>query len=243
MRIDFCKGHGDVYLDVYFPKNRKGRGPIPAALICPGGGYFTVGTTEGRPVADKFNDAGYAAFILHYTVGEEAERFGAGGFFDFAPAVDLYNAMLFLHQNAKEYDIDAARIILAGFSAGGHLCAAWCFSGAYRDPALLPFALVLTYPMGGGSDSSRKSMPQPDFDIACMPYAQDPSIKKLPVFLWHAKDDAMVPFDASLRLSERLAAEFIPHEFLVNEHGVHARPFYDPSWFDKMIAWLAALEK
>jgi fermentation-respiration switch protein FrsA (DUF1100 family) len=109
------------------------------------------------------------------------------------------------------------------------------------EEGLLPSALILTYPMGGGPDSGGEGMPQPDFDIARMPYASDPGTKSLPTFLWHAKDDTMVPFAASERLAARLKQERIPLRFLVYEHGVHARPFYDPDWFYKALDWLAAL--
>jgi fermentation-respiration switch protein FrsA (DUF1100 family) len=75
-----------------------------------------------------------------------------------------------------------------------------------------------------------------------MPYAGDPNAKSLPVFMWHAKDDTMVPFEASGRLADRLAKEGIPHVFLECEHGVHTRPFYDPGWFAKALDWLASLQ-
>jgi acetyl esterase/lipase len=214
---------------------------LPAVIICPGGGYQIVGTTEARPVSDKFTDAGYAAFILHYTVGEGA-GFGREGWEGFSPVQDLVAAMRLLRDRAESFGIDASRIVHAGFSAGGHLCAAACFSGVLAKKNLLPKALILTYPMGGGTDSAGGGgRPQPDFDIARMPYADDPEIKNLPVFMWHAKDDTMVPFAASERLDLRLTAEGIPHRFLVYEHGIHTRPFFNPGWFTEALDWLNAL--
>ena len=213
---------------------------LPAALICPGGGYRVLGTTEGRPVSDKFTDAGFAAFILHYSVGEEAAS-GFEGWEGFSPVRDLIAAMRLLKDGAAGYGIDRDRIALAGFSAGGHLCAGACYSGALVKEGLLPKALILTYPMGGGADSGGAGRPQPDFDIARMPYADDPAVKNLPTFMWHAKDDATVPFGASERLDRRLKDEGMPHAFLVYEHGIHARPFLDPGWFDKALVWFSGL--
>ena len=112
MKIYLYEDRKDVYINAYYPEG--GASPFPAVLICPGGGYRLVGTTEGRPVSDKFTEAGYAAFILHYTVGEGA-AFGSGGFKDFAPARDLDATMRLLHQNADEYGIDKERIVLSGF--------------------------------------------------------------------------------------------------------------------------------
>jgi acetyl esterase/lipase len=258
MKISLSDRGHDVYLDAYFPRNAGHAGHsglggrtgvlLPAVLICPGGGYRVVGTTEGRPVADKFNEAGYAAFILNYTVGERAS-FGAGGFKDFAPMLDLKAAMCLLHERADEYGIDAGRIVLAGFSAGGHLAAAYCLSpdGATAadgaGSSSLPAALLLTYAMGGGADSGGVGKPQPAYDVARMPYATDPAVRALPVFLWHGKDDQMVPYEVSKRLDQRLTSEHMEHKFLLLEHGVHARPFADPSWFPVALNWLKNHEK
>ena len=246
MKIQIPGRSSDVYLDAFFPKS-KGRsdGLIPVAIICPGGGYRIVGTTEGRPVSDKFVDAGYAAFILNYTVGDDVE-FGDAGFKDFAPMLDLKAAMCLLHENAEEYGIDVNNIMLAGFSAGGHLAAAYCLStdGALAktesgaSPAPLPNRLMLTYAMGGGPDSGGVGKPQPAYEIAGMPYSDDPALRALPIFFWHAKDDQMVPYVVSERLDQRLTKEGIPHYFLSFEHGLHARPFLDPSWFPIALDWL-----
>jgi acetyl esterase/lipase len=241
MKISVSDRGRDVYLDAYFPRGGgRGGAKTPAVLICPGGGYRVIGTTEGRPVADKFNDAGYAAFILNYTVGAGAV-FGEGGFKEFAPILDLRAAMRLLHERADEYGIDAANIVLAGFSAGGHLAAAYCLSpdGAGAAPAApLPRALVLAYAPGGGPDCGGQGKPQPDFEIAGMPYSDDPAVRALPIFFWHAKDDQLVPYVCSERLDRRLDEEHIEHKFLLLEHGVHARPFVDPSWFSALLDWL-----
>ena len=246
MKIDIHENRKDVYIDAYFPKGRSASRPaaedlLPAVIICPGGGYHIIGTTEARPVSDKFTDAGYAAFILHYSVGEAAV-FDDKGWEGFPPANDLIAALRLLHENAAEYMIDKTRIILAGFSAGGHLCAGACYSGLLAKAGLLPRALILSYAMGGGTDSGGDAeKPQPDFDIARMPYADDPAVKNLPAFMWHAKDDDRIPFGACVRLDKRLSDENMPHTFLAFEHGVHGRPFFDPDWFDQALGWLAAL--
>ena len=43
--------------------------PRPAILVIPGGGYGCVcEATEGEPIARKFNELGFHAFVLHYRV-------------------------------------------------------------------------------------------------------------------------------------------------------------------------------
>jgi Esterase/lipase len=240
MKIFLYENKKDVYLTVLKPEKTNEGQPLPAVLICPGGGYRLVGTTEGRPVSDKFTDEGYVAFILNYSIGEDAV-FGEKAWEDFAPANDLREALRLIHEKADEFGIDPSEIVLAGFSAGGHLCAGSCLSGFLEKDNLLPKALVLTYPMGGGPDSSGTGKPQPDYDIARMPYSNDPAVKSLPVFTWHAKDDEMVPYTASVNLDARLTEEGIPHVFLLYDHGIHTRPFFDPDWFYKAIEWLKSL--
>jgi len=237
MRTLLYEGRDDVYIDAYYPETAAR--PLPAVVICPGGGYFLVGSTEGRPVSDKFTEAGYAAFILHYTVGTEA-AFGPGGFKDFAPAQDLDAAMRLLHAKAYAFGVDPGRISVIGFSAGGHLCAAWAFSGAFKEAGLRTKAIILSYPMRGGTDGDVIGSDGVDFDITRMQYTDDPAAKNTPTFLWHARDDQIVPFDTSEKLSARFSAEGIPHTFFVCEHGIHARPFYAPEWFFKAMEWLAA---
>jgi len=219
----------------------------PAVLICPGGGYEIIGTTEGAPVAARFAGEGYAPFVLSYSVGDFA-AYGEKGFAVFGPVLDLAAAMRLLKTRAGEFGIDPTRIALAGFSAGGHLAAAYSLSesaAAVVPPDLLPAALMLVYAMGGGADTSGAGKAA-GYEIAAMPFradirgARSGAGKRLPVFLTHARDDTMVPFVCSERLDERLAREGISHEFFALDHGVvHANPFEaGDAWFARMINWL-----
>ena len=40
----------------------------PAVLIMPGGGYHAVSDREAEPIALRFANRGYAAFVLRYSV-------------------------------------------------------------------------------------------------------------------------------------------------------------------------------
>lgn len=44
----------------------------PAVLILPGGGYSMCSDREADPVAFPYLEAGYQAFILRYSVGEDS---------------------------------------------------------------------------------------------------------------------------------------------------------------------------
>ena len=52
----------------------------PALLVLPGGGYQVCAPAEGAPIAERFAEMGYAAFVLNYSVastgGEQAKNIG-----------------------------------------------------------------------------------------------------------------------------------------------------------------------
>ena len=99
-----------------FPAESKGA-PNPAVLVCPGGGYNILAWNhEGTEVAEWLNTQGVTAFVLKYRV--PGNRDGA--------FCDTQRAMGLIRSRAQEFNIDAARIGIMGFSAGGHLSVRVC---------------------------------------------------------------------------------------------------------------------
>ncbi len=88
-----------------------------AVIVCPGGGYSILAyDLEGTEIAAWLQGIGVTAFVLKYRVpkldGEEpGER----------PLMDLQRAIRTVRSRAAEWQIDAHRIGVLGFSAGGHL--------------------------------------------------------------------------------------------------------------------------
>ena len=120
-----------------------------AVIVCPGGGYGDVSHREAEPVAAHFLAAGFATFILRYTVNEGAR--------DWAPLKQLALAIRHVRENADKYYIDPDYVFTCGFSAGGHLAASagilWdspvldeVLNGAPRDIAR-PTGMILSYPV------------------------------------------------------------------------------------------------
>lgn len=96
----------------YFPTS--GEGPLPAILVCPGGGYeYQAVNHEGYDIAAWLNSIGFSAFVLKYRCPKR--RQGAHA--------DAARAIRFLRANAEAFEIDPNRIGCIGFSAGAHLCA------------------------------------------------------------------------------------------------------------------------
>ncbi|MFC0201228.1 alpha/beta hydrolase [Paracoccus rhizosphaerae] len=100
-------------LMVYVPDNPNGS----AMLVTPGGAYArVVYDKEADEIAPALNEAGITVFRLLY-------RLPGGGQATNAPIADAQRAMRLIRTNAAEWGLDASRVGVLGFSAGGHLAA------------------------------------------------------------------------------------------------------------------------
>lgn len=201
----------------------------PAVIICPGGRYESINYSEGEPIALRFNASGFHAFVLHYS-GKPVRFPGS--------LLELSKAVATVRLNASKYNIDENRIIICGFSAGGHLAASlgvyWKepyiqrFLG-YDNDENKPNGLILGYPVISNKDG-----------IAHLPSMQNllgnyPDSKELelfslenfvsdlvpPTFLWHTSDDPVVSSENSLLFSLALKKYDIPFELHIYPHGEH----------------------
>ena len=92
----------------------SGKGPHPALLVCPGGGYsYLAWNSEGVDIASFLNTIGCSAFILRYRCPKQRT----------AAHADAARAMRFIRSRAKEFNICPDKLGAIGFSAGAHLCA------------------------------------------------------------------------------------------------------------------------
>ena len=105
----------------------------PAILVCPGGGYVYCSHAEGEPVAMAYTARGFHAFVLRYSTGRDA----AG----FAPLKEVSWAIGYIRQHAEQWNIDPEKIVVCGFSAGGHLALS---AGLLAENK--PNAMILGYP-------------------------------------------------------------------------------------------------
>lgn len=95
-------------LELYTVETDKPRG---AVLICPGGGYCNRAPHEGKPVAEKFNEAGFHAFVVQYRVAHRHP----------APLLDASRALRIIRHRSDDWNVNPDQIAICGFSAGGHL--------------------------------------------------------------------------------------------------------------------------
>ena len=105
-------------MTVYLPLKEKNTGV--GILLCPGGGYEHLAIDkEGHDVAKWLNSIGIAGFVLKYRL----PRSKGMGYSMEAPLQDAQRALRIVRTRAEEWHLDANRIGMMGFSAGGDLVA------------------------------------------------------------------------------------------------------------------------
>ena len=151
-----------------------------AVIICPGGGHSKLCLGhEGYALAEWFRDHGIAAFVLKYRLAREK---GSTYTIQDHAMADARRAIRTVRNRAAEWHIQADRIGILGFSAGGELAA---FAAMKNDPgqkdaadpieqqSSRPDFQGLIYPGTSGLFNAEKGMP-PLF-IACG-YSDRPDI-------------------------------------------------------------------
>ncbi|MCW3094372.1 MAG: esterase [Ferruginibacter sp.] len=113
--ITYCSlGDRKLKLDAFYPK-AKTAVPRIAFIMIHGGGWRTGSPSQHYPLAQKLASLGYVCFTPEYRLSTEA-LFPAAIF-------DIKAAIRWVRKNAAAYQIDTAKIVIAGFSAGGEMAA------------------------------------------------------------------------------------------------------------------------
>ena len=207
----------------------------PAVLVLPGGGYDMCSDIEAEPVALAYAKAGYQAFILRYSVGEHA-------IWPY-PLEDYEQAVELIREHAEEWGIYSDKIVVVGFSAGGHLAACTAVMSKYR-----PNAAIIGYaPVGvrGSKLMESKQLPSP------IDYVDQ---NTSPCFLFAARDDMLVTIDNTLEFQLALAKTNVTFESQVYAFGSHGFSTGEkavkyvrtcsrvPNWVNDSIEWLKEIQ-
>lgn len=252
----------EPYMDCYLhsPSPEINRGEKRTAIvICPGGAYYFKSDREAEPIALRYLAYGMQAFVLQYSV--RPSRFPSA-------MLELAEAVRIIREHAKEWDID--KVIVCGFSAGGHLCASlgtkWNtelvrqYFGA--DYALCkPDGMILAYPViTMGEFTHEESRDNLLRDTEYTP--EEVSLEKcvdqdtIPAFVWSTFEDTAVPCENSLLLCEALRRYHIPFELHIYEKGEHGIALADQetlnepyqiqpdnaNWVEMSVHWTKRLE-
>ncbi|MBS0388216.1 MAG: alpha/beta hydrolase [Proteobacteria bacterium] len=251
-RILWIRGIAIPEINVFRPTRPDGS----ALLVIPGGGYnFVSVQNEGIDVARRFTPTGTAIFVLTYRLPDEgwARR-------ERVPLQDAQRAMRLLRARAQHFAIDADRIGVLGFSAGGHLAAD--LATAYDEPcyeavdaadriSARPNHAGLVYPVtsfqqGLGHDYSRDNLLGAGASAAAVAAhspAEHVRADTPPCCFVHALDDDAVPAAASLAMLDACRRAHVPAEAHFFEAGGHGfgvpqkpdAPAY--SWPELFMAW------
>ncbi len=240
-------------LTIYLPKPEKATGT--AVIICPGGGYWVNAFGhEGTDVAKKLNEMGVAALVLKYRIPNDATMINR----EIGPLQDAQQAIRIVRKRSAEWGIDAHRIGIMGFSAGGHLAST---AGTHFDRSVIdnpdnislrPDFMILIYPVISFQDSvghmgSREQL-----------IGKKPSTEKIkyysnelqvtpntpPTFLVHASDDDVVKSENSIVFYQSLLKNKVSAELHIYEGGGHGfgmdNKTTDEKWMDNLKVWLVS---
>jgi acetyl esterase/lipase len=234
-------------LTPYVPAKANGA----AMLLIPGGSYSGIYEGQAEPFARWLTEQGITVFVLRYRLGSAGYRYPS-------QLQDAVEAMRQVRGNAAQWKIDAHRIGVMGFSAGGHLV-----------------STLLTHPEDGevaptGEGEARRVSARPDLAILCYPVISmitkphdssrtnligaspsDELIRKTsselqvrpglpPCFVWHTNEDRMVPVDHSLLFATALHEHGVPHELHLYQRGDHGTGLMgtDHPWMNDLLFWL-----
>ena len=232
-----------------------------AVLVLPGGGYHITSDREAEPVAKAYFAAGFNAFVLRYSVKDEAVGY--------APLLDAAAAIKYIRDNAARYNIDPDKLVVCGFSAGGHLAAS--IGTLWKLPIVAetlgcdnnyvkPNGMILCYAVLTAGDKAHKGSiyklanteSPTDEQLNAFSLEKHVAADTCPAFVWHTADDSGVPVENALYMCEALSAKRVPfelHVFPYGEHGISLANAevapkdemispYVGRWFDFSVKWL-----
>ncbi|WP_195952506.1 alpha/beta hydrolase [Clostridium saudiense] len=223
--------NSEAIISAYIPENseeiniNKKRETI---IICPGGGYEFTSDREAEPIALKFVAQGFNAVVIRYSIAPV--RYPTA-------LLELAETVRYVREKEKEWNVDTEKVMVCGFSAGGHLAGSlgvlWNneIIEKYLDiknEEVKPNAMILCYPVISSGEFAHKGsfdslLGEKEAEIS----RENLSLEKLvsietpKTFLWHTFDDGTVPVQNSLLFSNALASNKVQFELHIYPSGVH----------------------
>ncbi len=249
-----------VKLTSYLPDNFEAidnKRKRKTIVLCPGGGYQMTSDREAEPVALKLASHGFNVFVLRYTCTPSDIVM---------PLVELANAVSTVRKNSEEYNVDADKIIIGGFSAGGHLTANYStlYSGDFMreltdmdSEEIKPNGVFLGYPaITYTADKSHfdENSVWDDYGVYFKDVSQQVNKDVPPAFIWHTFTDTVCPVTDSLKMATKYYEVGVSCELHVFPEGRHGLSLannltsHDDNedfiisdvqiWFDLFLTWL-----
>ena len=254
--------HKRVELTPYIAEPRQASGNL-TIIVCPGGSYFWHDSEiEGHEVGRWLQSNGINAFVLNYRtayvpafITHHRLIFRGNRYPD--PQDDLCQAIRYIKTNAEKYHVDASKVGVMGFSAGGHLAMS---ATELYDAEDMPAFVVAVYPVVtmiepcvhkrsrrgllGDSRSRNKDLR----DLLSLE-RHVPSTCP-PVFLVNCVDDPIVDYRNAVLLDSALTARKIEHQYIQFKTGGHGFGASEQKgtaesrqWKSMCLEWLHKIKK
>ncbi len=239
-------GNPRQMLDLYLPKNRVGKDPLPLVIWIHGGAWRSGSKENAHLLGEIVATGEFVGASINYRLSGEA----------IWPAqiYDCKAAIRWLKAHAADHGYDPQRIAVAGSSAGGHLVAMLGVTcghedlegtlGQYRDQSSDITAVVDFYgpadfltmqepptTVDHNAPTSPESLiiggaiqEHPEKARAASPQTYV-SEDDRPMLIIHGTQDPLVPYNQSVRFEKALEAAGVPATLITVEGGGHGNKF------------------
>ena len=187
-------------------------------LIIPGGSYKYLGISERDVIAKKFFYLGYSSAILKYSVYPKCYP-------------NNYKQGLL---SIKILSSKFSKIIIMGFSAGGHL--AGLLGTTDRTKLYNSVGMILCYPVisfvKNVHEKSRKNFfgdQNKNNEKNQQLFSIENRVNKdtLPTFIWTVQNDKVVPYENTVFMIDKLKEFNITYDSIIFEKGRHGMALAD----------------
>lgn len=213
---------GDLQADFYKP---IGIEKPPAIVMIHGGGWIGGERADMDGFAEDLAEEGFAVLNITYRLGPE-HRFPAA-------IIDCRDAVRWLRSNAQRLGINPNKIGTWGYSAGGHLAA---LLGTLPDDPLpgeatSKISARVQAVIDGAGPTDLRQYRENKYVIKFMPENASERLFELaspvttvsrddpPILMYHGKRDAVVFYQNSVLLKEKLDAAGVPNELVTLSFG------------------------
>jgi acetyl esterase/lipase len=202
----FYKAYPDRELNMFIAPAEKAESPVPVVIFIHGGGW-SAGNARSFVKYAKYvaRYCGFAGVSVEYSmIGQDNVDIDV-------TMQDLHDAVKYLSDHAKEYNLDVTRLAFAGSSAGGHLSAMMamtepCAKVLSGWSGVYDMAPHLDYWKNGKKPHVRKYFfdVEPERIKDYSPVYLIPQDRQVAVQLFHGTGDASVHYSQAERFADAL---------------------------------------
>lgn len=230
--IDLFPSKPDCSLSAYIHEDNEVR---PCVIVCPGGSYRYHAAREAEPIAMFYYNEGFNTFILRYSVAKEAANY--------APLIEAAMTIKHIRENAVQYCVDPEKIVICGFSAGGHLAGSagilWNIpevrdaigvtDGKAPEGINRPNGIILCYAVITAGEYTHRGSIQnitgredyDEKDVERFSLELHVNESTPPMFIWHTLGDRGVHIKNALQLMNAYSEQGISYEAHIYPNGPH----------------------